>query len=663
MAKKLLRHKRYQHGTLPQPKDGSLFIRILTLYPGQDDDQLRCSIRAVQIGKEVGDESYPVEYEALSYYWGDPTPVEVIHVDEVKSPSEIPLHKSLYDALIGLRSPTSERTLWTDAICINQSNIDERTAQVRIMHKIYQSAAHVVVWLTKPFSRTSSWRPKKAFEIIEHLYALSREELNAADGGTGGTASLPQTRQRFHSSHAEAMKYIRTIFRCVWFGRMWIIQEISSSKKATVTCSDGVTIDFGRLIAGVKFAMEKRLFRTKSDYPWGVFGDTRTERHFLSGLAAATQMEAIGNRTSNSGDGILQYLNRFSGSQCSDPRDKIFGLYGISELHHEKDLAAAFRNEELKPDYRKGSSELYIAVAKFCLRLGSLDILSRGTVESHKVSGLPSWAPDWSVGSFSKTVGSLALTEKYATSSGSRANPIFTSNKSCKLEGILVSTVDAICSRERLLASVSGKGSSRGLYAVHWGTWFRQFVQWERSYHDESSRYPYSNEPFSDVFCSMFKDARLPYETQWFLPGLGPQTPNRVSDEIIPKALEEYHDFAKTHISRYAVKATFTKLVLLTRLSILCLYFGPILKFGIYDEQIMLERNVFASSEGHFGFGPANVARGDKIAILKGSKVPLILRPSESEEGAFRLIGDAYVHGIMQGEAYNENACSPIVLE
>jgi hypothetical protein len=44
------------------------------------------------------------------------------------------------------------------------------------------------------------------------------------------------------------------------------------------------------------------------------------------------------------------------------------------------------------------------------------------------------------------------------------------------------------------------------------------------------------------------------------------------------------------------------------------------------------------------------------VCIFKTAPVPLVLRPpslaGESEHGAYTLVGEAYVHGIMNGEAF-----------
>jgi len=48
---------------------------------------------------------------------------------------------------------------------------------------------------------------------------------------------------------------------------------------------------------------------------------------------------------------------------------------------------------------------------------------------------------------------------------------------------------------------------------------------------------------------------------------------------------------------------------------------------------------------------------GDLVAVLPGGKVPYILRshiPENTSSGRqFTVLGDAYVHGIMDGEAFD----------
>lgn len=61
-------------------------------------------------------------------------------------------------------------------------------------------------------------------------------------------------------------------------------------------------------------------------------------------------------------------------------------------------------------------------------------------------------------------------------------------------------------------------------------------------------------------------------------------------------------------------------------------------------------RRPFISGKGFVGLAPESVEVGDIVCVFLGGKLPYILR--ERADGKFRLIGEAYVHGIMYGEAW-----------
>lgn len=60
-------------------------------------------------------------------------------------------------------------------------------------------------------------------------------------------------------------------------------------------------------------------------------------------------------------------------------------------------------------------------------------------------------------------------------------------------------------------------------------------------------------------------------------------------------------------------------------------------------------RRLFASNWGYLGLGPAAILVGDIIAVILGLDTPLVLR-SVGIDG-YQIVGEAYVHGIMDGEA------------
>lgn len=56
-------------------------------------------------------------------------------------------------------------------------------------------------------------------------------------------------------------------------------------------------------------------------------------------------------------------------------------------------------------------------------------------------------------------------------------------------------------------------------------------------------------------------------------------------------------------------------------------------------------RKVLVSEEGYLVLGPRLTEPGDIVTFLDGCRVPFILRPSP--DGSFRLVGEAYVFGVM----------------
>jgi hypothetical protein len=99
------------------------------------------------------------EYEALSYSWDAQSPSHPI----ATSNGTLLITPNCASALKQLRPEKESRTLWIDSICIDQFNIEERNAQVKLMGEIYRNANMVLVWLGDDDAKGKS---KKAMEII-----------------------------------------------------------------------------------------------------------------------------------------------------------------------------------------------------------------------------------------------------------------------------------------------------------------------------------------------------------------------------------------------------------------------------------------------------------------------------------------------------------------
>jgi hypothetical protein len=61
-----------------------------------------------------------------------------------------------------------------------------------------------------------------------------------------------------------------------------------------------------------------------------------------------------------------------------------------------------------------------------------------------------------------------------------------------------------------------------------------------------------------------------------------------------------------------------------------------------------LERKAFCSQKGYKGLVPADAKEGDLLCVFLGSNLPSVVRKVEDER--YRLIGEAYIHGFMDGE-------------
>lgn len=97
---------------------------------------LHCTLSNVALDKAA-------EYDAISYAWNDETPTVPI-----KYNGQNLLVTSLHEALRVLYLEGDSGLLWADAVCINQTDDEEKAVQVQMMGKIYATASKVTV--TRP---------------------------------------------------------------------------------------------------------------------------------------------------------------------------------------------------------------------------------------------------------------------------------------------------------------------------------------------------------------------------------------------------------------------------------------------------------------------------------------------------------------------------------
>ena len=111
----------FKHPSLPSPAS----IRLVRLKASASRDApLECHMTSFPL-------SSAPRYETLSYTWEEQTPSESIHCNG----SEILVTPNVKACLEQLRRKFVSRDLWIDSMCINQSNLTERSQQVLLMAK------------------------------------------------------------------------------------------------------------------------------------------------------------------------------------------------------------------------------------------------------------------------------------------------------------------------------------------------------------------------------------------------------------------------------------------------------------------------------------------------------------------------------------------------
>lgn len=209
-------------------------IRVVQLSPGLpwsplSGTLLRTALRSKKSTHDATDDLNSVSgersklcYEALSYVWG-PT-IRNHHIDLV-SIGQIPITDNLAQALKRLRRLEEVRTIWIDAVCINQNDPIERGQQVQIMGQIYSNASRVLVWLGDCNER---------WEVLTQTYLFQNDFGSSIYHGHNQLIEnnpldmVDDWRIRDLVAAIKGAKY------GYWWERAWIVQEFALAHCAPI---------------------------------------------------------------------------------------------------------------------------------------------------------------------------------------------------------------------------------------------------------------------------------------------------------------------------------------------------------------------------------------------------------------------------------------------
>ena len=185
-------------------------IRLLKLFPREEDENLTAELIHVRMMNSP-------EYEAVSYTWatldGDTSLCQDITISPSKK--KLQITKNARYALARLRHQSSARILWMDSICIDQSNLKERSHQVKQMTEIYGNAQKVLVYLQPMPELRSIVRLQRLFKTIQDH----------------GLCDL-----LYDGRISEVRQDAKIFISNPWFRRMWVLQEVALARSAIIYC-------------------------------------------------------------------------------------------------------------------------------------------------------------------------------------------------------------------------------------------------------------------------------------------------------------------------------------------------------------------------------------------------------------------------------------------
>ena len=585
--------ERYTYAALPW---SSSRIRLLEILPG-DDAHVHCRMHTVNLDGIDSlriDEKYRT-YEALSYTWHSQALTKTIFCDE----RLLHVTHSLHDALQALRRPSTSRLLWIDAICINQADLQERSHQVSIMKQIYSRATLVISWLGKEDEYSAT-----AFQFIEKIvkkHVSAGVSLHASPDAIWSKQTMDAMSLPYFPSHQ--WESLARLFERAYFRRIWVVQELVVSSKTVVRC--------GSLT--IKWEYIEYIARSLLATGWlgalkQAYG-SEVIPNFVQTISncRASFAELQGGR----GIPLTTLLGATRRFKATDPRDKVIAVVGLAD-HRTVSMPLS-----KILDYEKPVAELYRDITGYLIRSQrSLTLLSNIEDISYRCfHELPSWVPDYSVWQRHTVLGA-SIRVGHLNFRAARHTPF----SARWTEGSQLLAVDGFCQDK--VDTVSDKALEHRAQDTN------TVFQWLQL-----------AEP-------LIRGGTLSIDAFWRTL-IGDQGRHIYpAPEQYGVHFESYLTHASARKDGYPGVPTFNENDTASRDANSLLYQASL-------GYVAPHRKFFTTKKCAIGLGPRSMRPGDVVCILSGGRVPYIVRAEGSE---FRLVGEAYVHGLMEGQAVKNGA-------
>jgi len=595
-------------------------IRLLLLLPGEFKDPICCNLLIAHLDEKP-------YYKALSYVWGDPIKRLPIFVNG----QEHHITTNLYRALRRLRDGIDVHVLWIDALCINQNDISERSHQVTLMKDIYSLTEEAILFIGDHKSDdsdptyTKSRENQKAedYDLKYWLYGtLFIRRLQSELGVLGEDIENILEPKEVHDAFTlayelassalrsilkgegipraftnEAAKALLKVLRLPWFTRIWTVQEAVIPRESIVVCGS-IKLQWVTMMEASRLAKFWKLekFQFSSDQTQAL------EELEKKVLPLRNEHESFQDQY---GSEHYHLLQRYQHREATDPRDKVFALlsmtYGLT-------VGAL-----IEPDYAQDVGSIYTTMCRRIIESGqSLEALAQRYVHDRK--DLPSWVSDWSytTDAFSTTLGEWNYSSYlWSKASGSTKAEIHTSpNEILSLSGFRVDEVSAVGPK----IGTSMDSGER---------------EWKSEWEDIILHHQKMDDPYIGGGTVRAAFHRTLTKNRWC---------------IVEPETGAFIDFCTSDLSYSATSGTKEKT-----------------KSDYLLELDIQGQRPFTTRKGYLGIGSSKIQVGDLVCVLLGGKVPFILRhidqtvcQLEYVSLSCSFVGQAYVHGIMRGEAIRE---------
>jgi hypothetical protein len=553
------------------------------------------------ISAKFDDPKFP-KYAALSYHWGPPVFDHTI----VCNGKALRINASLHNALKRHRQDRFERPqlLWADAICINQGDKDELNLQIFLMRKIYEGAECVFVDLgDAPLAWYAGYDLMHRIKLANHLLKDKLPELLTMEHFSVSHGLIPP------ADHPSWRAYYRML-SSTWFRRTWTVQEVTLAKN--IRCRYG------------RFNFDWDLLGLTFDFSRGLYLQLVRQRSVqeIMGEGILYRIRRIRYDYRSGRLKPWDLLWRVRDCEVSNPKDRVVALLGLLPRFYSR----------FRLDYTWPTEKLFHRFAVHILSSGMATkeqggMLSFAGLHLRALEApMPSWAPDWTAQSSKGPRVFANIREKPYAAAG-ESMPFLQSFGTGEERNILATLTKKLGSVTHLSSAcgvnyIGQEGTIKG-HSTSWLSWREEASQIVFQLAAEKGKLRYGD--IKEAFCRTLVVDDLYTGDNATARSIPILDVCKAHDEAIAALSAGVDPF-----SRETAADTFRQQSLTA---------SQCRRFGILDN-------------GYMGLLPSCTAVGDEVHILSGITIPFVVRCGVG--GKSLLVGDAYIHGVMDGEAVED---------